>query len=86
MEWAKEISGNERNYVEIEYTINVNTLRPDLKIEDSGKVDQIPSEVYDSYLQPEWLIEPNLTSVIELAENMTIGTDGNVIHLSLIHI
>ena len=81
MEWSGEVSGNNRNYVEVEYTINVNTLRPDLKIEDSGKVNQIPSEVYDSYLQPEWLIEPNLTSVIELAENMTLGTDGNVIHI-----
>ena len=80
MEWSNEISGNERDYVNIEYKVTVNTLRPNLKIEDSGTLEQIPLG-YEPYLESEWLIEPNLTVIMELAENMTAGTKGNVIHI-----
>jgi len=80
MEWSNQISGDNRNYVNIEYKITVDTIRPELKIEDSGTIEQIP-ESYEAYLQDEWLIEPNLTVVSDLADNMTAGTEGNVIHI-----
>ena len=80
MKWADRVEGNERDYIEIEYKVRVNTLRPDLKPEDSGTVTDIP-EGYDTYLQDEWLIEPSSPEVIDLANQLSNGTDGNVIKI-----
>jgi len=80
MEWSNRIEGAQRDYIEIEYKVKVNTLRPDLKVEDSGNIEDIP-EGYDLYLQDEWLIEPTLPEIVELAEELSIGTNGNVIKI-----
>jgi len=78
MEWNGTISEKERHYIEIEYKVSVNTLRPDLTPENSGTLEDIP-EGYETYLDDEWLIEPSLPVINELAARMVNGTDGNVI-------
>ena len=80
MEWANRIEGQERNYIEIEYKVKINTLRPDLKPEDSGNVEDIP-EGYDMYLQDEWLIEPSSPEISNLSNQLSDGTQGNVIKI-----
>ena len=80
MEWANRIEGQERNYIEIEYKVKINTLRPDLKPEDSGSVEDIP-EGYDMYLQDEWLIEPSSPEISNLSNQLSDGTQGNVIKI-----
>ncbi len=80
MEWANRIEGQERDYIEIEYKVKINTLRPDLKPEDSGSVEDIP-EGYDMYLQDEWLIEPSSPEISNLSNQFSDGTQGNVIKI-----
>ena len=80
MLWANRLEGDERDYIEVEYTLTVNTLRPDLEPEDSGSVEDIP-DGYEIYLQDEWLIEPSLPEISELASQMINGTNGNVIQI-----
>lgn len=80
MEWANRIEGQERDYIEIEYKVKINTLRPDLKPEDSGSVEDIP-EGYDMYLQDEWLIEPSSPEISNLSNQLSDGTQGNVIKI-----
>ena len=78
MEWNGTLEGKERHYIEITYKVSVNTLKPDLTSENSGTVDDIP-EGYEAYLLDEWLIEPSLPEINELAIRMANGTEGNVI-------
>ena len=80
MEWANRIEGQDRNYIEIEYKVKINTLRPDLTPEDSGTVEDIP-EGYDIYLQDEWLIEPSSSDISNLSNQLSNGTEGNVIKI-----
>ena len=80
MEWANRIEGTERDYIEIEYKVKIDTLRPDLKVEDSGNIEDLP-EGYDAYLVDEWLIEPTMPEIVELATLLSNGTDGNVIKI-----
>ena len=78
MEWNGTINEKERHYIEVEYKVSVNTLRPDLNPENSGTLEDIP-EGYETYLDDEWLIEPSLPVINDLASQMVNGTDGNVI-------
>jgi hypothetical protein len=78
MEWNGNIEGNERHYIEVEYKVTVNTLRPNLAPENSGTLEDIP-EGYEIYLEDEWLIEPSLPIIEELASQMVNGTNDNVI-------
>ena len=80
MEWANRIEGQDRDYIEIEYKVKINTLRPDLTPEDSGTVEDIP-EGYDIYLQDEWLIEPSSSDITNLSNQLSNGTEGNVIKI-----
>ena len=80
MAWSGELNGNERAYVSVEYEITINTIRPELTVDDSGTVEDIP-EGYDVYLGDEWLIEPSLPEIQNLASEMTNGTEGNVIQI-----
>ncbi len=80
MEWANRIEGQDRDYIEIEYKVKINTLRPDLAPEDSGTVEDIP-EGYDIYLQDEWLIEPSSSDISNLSNQLSNGTEGNVIKI-----
>ncbi|SVB74680.1 uncharacterized protein METZ01_LOCUS227534 [marine metagenome] len=80
MRWSGELSGVERAYVSIEYEMTIHTIRPDLTIEDSGTIEDMP-EGYDIYLEDEWLIEPSLPEIQDLASEMTNGTNGNVIQI-----
>ena len=78
MEWRNNLTGSERDYISLEYTATINLIRPDIKISNSGKVSDIPAE-FDNYLEDEWLIEPSNEQVQQLALQLSIGTDGNVI-------
>ena len=80
MKWSGQLKDDERAYVSVEYELTVNTIRPELTIEDSGTVEEIP-EGYEIYLDDEWLIEPSLPEIQDLASEMTNGTNGNVIHI-----
>ena len=57
MEWRNNLTGDDRDFISLEYTATINLIRPDLKISNSGLVSDIPDD-YDLYLQDEWLIEP----------------------------
>jgi hypothetical protein len=78
MEWNGTLEGKDRHYIEVTYKVSVNTLRPDLNSENSGSLEDIP-EGYETYLMDEWLIEPSLPEIEELATQMVNGTEGNVI-------
>ena len=78
MEWRNNLTGSERDYISLEYTATINLIRPDMKISDSGKVSDIPSE-FDKFLGDEWLIEPSNEEVQQLASQLSNGTNGNVI-------
>ena len=78
MEWSNNLTGSERDYISLEYTATINLIRPDMKISDSGKVSDIPSE-FDKFLGDEWLIEPSNEEVQQLASQLSNGTNGNVI-------
>tara|TARA_X000001036_G_scaffold122936_1_gene116433 strand:+ start:1735 stop:2946 length:1212 start_codon:yes stop_codon:yes gene_type:complete len=78
MEWNGTLEGKDRHYIEVTYKVSVNTLRPDLNSENSGNLEDIP-EGYETYLMDEWLIEPSLPEIEELATQMVNGTEGNVI-------
>ena len=78
MEWRNNLSGNERDFITIEYTATINLVRPDIKISDSGFISDIPDD-YDLFLQDEWLIEPSNEQVKNLAIQLSNGTNGNVI-------
>ncbi len=80
MKWSGQLKDDERAYVSVEYELTVNTIRPELTIEDSGTVEEIP-EGYEIYLDDEWLIEPSLPEIQDLSSEMTNGTNGNVIHI-----
>ena len=80
MKWSGQLKDDERAYVSVEYELTVNTIRPELTIEDSGTIEDIP-EGYEIYLDDEWLIEPSLPEIQDLASEMTNGTNGNVIHI-----
>jgi transglutaminase-like putative cysteine protease len=80
MEWNGTISDKERHYIEVEYKVSVNTLRPDLTPDESGTLDDIPAG-YEAYLDDEWLIEPSLPVISELASEMVNDTEGNVIQI-----
>ncbi len=80
MEWANRIEGTERDYIEIEYKVRVETLMPNLKVEDSGNIEDLPKG-YESYLVDEWLIEPTMPEIEELATQLSNGTEGNVIKI-----
>ena len=80
MKWSGQVSEDKREYVEVQYKITVNTLRPELTPEDSGTLDEIP-EGYENYLDDDWLIEPSLPEIQSLAAEAVNGTDGNVIHI-----
>ena len=80
MKWSGQLKDDERAYVSVEYELTVNTIRPELTIEDSGTIEDIP-EGYEIYLADEWLIEPSLPEIQDLASEMTNGTNGNVIHI-----
>ena len=80
MKWSGQLKDDERAYVSVEYELTVNTIRPELTIEDSGTIEDIP-EGYEIYLNDEWLIEPSLPEIQDLASEMTNGTNGNVIHI-----
>ena len=80
MKWSGQLKDDERAYVSVEYELTVNTIRPELTIEDSSTIEDIP-EGYEIYLDDEWLIEPSLPEIQDLASEMTNGTNGNVIHI-----
>ena len=80
MKWSGQLKDDERAYVSVEYELTVNTIRPELTIEDSGTIEDMP-EGYEIYLDDEWLIEPSLPEIQDLASEMTNGTNGNVIHI-----
>jgi len=80
MKWSGQLKDDERAYVSVEYELTVNTIRPELTIDDSGTIEDIP-EGYEIYLDDEWLIEPSLPEIQDLASEMTNGTNGNVIHI-----
>ena len=42
MKWAGQLKDDERTYVSVEYELTVNTIRPELTIEDSGTIEDIP--------------------------------------------
>jgi len=78
MEWRNNLTGNERDFISIEYTATISLVRPDIKISDSGFISDIPDD-YDLFLQDEWLIEPSNEQVQNLATQLSNGTNGNVI-------
>ncbi len=78
MEWRNNLTGDDRDFISLEYTATISLIRPELKISDSGLVSDI-SDDYDLYLQDEWLIEPSNEDVQNLAIQLSNGTDGNVI-------
>ena len=80
MKWTGQVNETKREYVEVSYKITVDTIRPELTPEDSGNLDDIP-EGYENYLDNDWLIEPSLPEIQELAAEATNGTDGNVIQI-----
>ena len=80
MEWNGTLEGKDRHYIEVTYKVSVNTLRPDLTPENSGSLEDIPAG-YETYLMDEWLIEPSLPEIEELAIQMVNGTEGNVIQI-----
>ena len=80
MKWTGQVNETKREYVEVSYKITVNTIRPELTPENSGTLDDIP-EGYETYLDDDWLIEPNLPEIQELAAEAMNGTDGNVIQI-----
>ena len=80
MKWSGQLKDDERAYVSVEYELTVNTIRPELTIEDSGTIDDMP-EGYEIYLDDEWLIKPSLPEIQDLASEMANGTNGNVIHI-----
>mgnify|MGYP001265273125 FL=1 len=80
MKWSGQLKDDERAYVSVEYELTVNTIRPELTIDDSGTIEDIP-EGYEIYLDDEWLIEPSLPEIQDLASEMANGTNGNVIHI-----
>ncbi|MFL2940712.1 MAG: transglutaminase family protein [Candidatus Poseidoniales archaeon] len=78
MEWRNNLTGDDRDFISLEYTATISIIRPELKISDSGLVSDIPDD-YDLYLQDEWLIEPSNEDVQSLANQLSNGTNGNVI-------
>tara|TARA_B100000945_G_scaffold45810_3_gene31552 strand:+ start:5939 stop:7093 length:1155 start_codon:yes stop_codon:yes gene_type:complete len=80
MEWRNNLTGDDREMISLEYTATINLIRPDLKIEDSGLVSDIPDD-FDIYLEDEWLIEPSNLDVQNLANQLSNGTEGNVIQI-----
>ncbi len=80
MEWRNNLTGNDRDIISLEYTATINLIRPDIKIEDSGLISDIPDD-FDIYLEDEWLIEPTNQDVQNLAIQLSNGTGGNVIQI-----
>ena len=80
MEWRNNLTGNDRDIISLEYTATINLIRPDIKIEDSGLISDIPDD-FDIYLDDEWLIEPTNPEIQNLAIQLSNGTGGNVIQI-----
>ncbi|MAH17279.1 MAG: hypothetical protein CL960_02105 [Euryarchaeota archaeon] len=80
MLWEGHISDGERVEISVSYSVTVSTIQSNLKAEETGTVNDYPSE-YDSYLQDEWKVEPSNTQVQELALQFSNGTDGNVLRI-----
>jgi len=80
MEWRNNLTGSDRDFISLEYTATINLIRPDFKIEDSGLVSDIPDD-FDIYLEDEWLIEPTNIDVQNLANQLSNGTEGNVMQI-----
>ena len=80
MEWRNNLTGLDRDFISLEYTATINLIRPDIKIQDSGKVADIP-EGFETYLEDDWLIEPSNNEVQQLASQLSDGTEGNVIKI-----
>mgnify|MGYP001264437890 FL=1 len=80
MEWRNNLTGDDRDFISLEYTATINLIRPDFKIEDSGLVSDIPED-FDIFLEDEWLIEPTNIDVQNLANQLSNGTEGNVIQI-----
>ncbi len=80
MKWSGQVNETHREYIEISYKVTVDTIRPELTPEDSGTLNDIP-EGYENYLDDDWLIEPSLPEIQELAAEAVNGTDGNVIQI-----
>jgi len=80
MEWRNNLTGSDRDFISLEYTATINLIRPDFKIEDSGLVSDIPDD-FNIYLEDEWLIEPTNQEVQNLANQLSNGTEGNVIQI-----
>ena len=80
MEWRNNLTGSDRDFISLEYTATINLIRPDFKIEDSGLVSDIPDD-FDIYLGDEWLIEPTNIDVQNLANQLSNGTEGNVMQI-----
>jgi len=80
MEWRNNLTGDDRDFISLEYTATINLIRPDFKIEDSGLVSDIPGD-FDIFLEDEWLIEPTNIDVQNLANQLSNGTQGNVIQI-----
>ena len=80
MEWRNNLTGSDRDFISLEYTATINLIRPDFKIEDSGLVSDIPED-FDIYLEDEWLIEPTNIDVQNLANQLSNGTEGNVMQI-----
>ena len=80
MEWRNNLTGLDRDFISLEYTATINLIRPEIKIQDSGKVADIP-EGFETYLEDDWLIEPSNNEVQQLASQLSDGTEGNVIKI-----
>jgi len=80
MVWKGNLTAEERQTITIEYTATIDIIRPDIKMADSGSVGDIPSG-FENYLSDEWLIEPSNEEIQILAEQLSNGTGGNVIHI-----
>ena len=80
MLWKDNLTSDERHTITIEYTAIIDIIRPEIKMADSGLVEDIP-EGFDEYLVDEWLIEPSNEEIQILAAQLSNGTGGNVIHI-----
>ena len=80
MVWKDNLTNDERHTITIEYIATVDIIRPEIKMVDSGLIEDIP-DGFEEYLVDEWLIEPSHEEIQALANQLSNGTGGNVIHI-----
>lgn len=79
MHWSGTLESQEAVEIVVTYSVRVEAIQQDLAPSQSGKVADIPQGYKDMYLGKEWKIDPELTEVKDLANQLSAGTQGNVV-------